>query len=278
MTSSGTSELQSVEAALARASSAARFGSPAARSGSLTDDERYVQALLARAQGAMRSWENWEAINEALAGEAASAVDWLGLTALGEIRMALARDAVLTAFAISDPIKPDRLTLCRVARWLEDPELRIRASDRQWIIDRGCPVSLIGFEQEQNRKRLERLRALLVSEWSNLPTRPQPIDRQLLQLRTILRPTRDQLAHALDSRTFDQEAPSIDEIRRFVRLSLDLATDTALVWLGSAVPAENLRTDAHERARNFWRHAFAAPIDTWRSDMARRRGAGIADE
>jgi hypothetical protein len=264
-------KLAAVSDALSRAHNASRHGSREAQTGAIGDRDTYVRALLTRAQSASSAWANWEAINDQLGpgSSAASAINWLGLSAAGDIRMSLARDAILGAFSLSDPFEGVRLTLCQLASRLDDGATRIRLAGREWVIDQGYPPFLVDNGASENAKRINRIRSLVVSNWKS----QAPTDPELANLRTLLRSTRNHVAHALDTEIAD--LPTIDQIRRFMELTLDLATDAAVIWCGSAVGADRFREVRRKEAIKFWQYAFAEPIAAWERDMELRRTVGI---
>lgn len=264
-------KLASVRDALSRAHNAARNGSREAQAGAIGEREAYVRSLLARSQSAARAWTNWEAINECLepGSKAAEATNWLSLSALRDVRMSLARDAILGAFGLSDPAESDRLTLCRLAEWLDVEATQRHLSSLEWVVGQGYPAPLQEVGAISNAERVERLRKLVAPNWkaAQLP------DPELADLRKLLRPTRNHLAHALHAEILD--LPTINQIRRFIDLTLDLTTDAAVLWLGSAVGADAFREFHREQAIKFWRYAFAEPIAAWSRDMEQHRAAGI---
>ena len=263
--------IASVLDALARAHKAARSGSKEAQSGAIGTRETYVRSLLARSQSAARAWTNWEAINDCLesGSPAAAATAWLSLSALRDVRMSLARDAILGAFGLSDPADKDRLTLCRLAEWLDDEATRRRLSSLDWVVEQGYPDFLQEPGAVLNAQRVERLHTLIAPNWQT----SQVSNPELADLRKLLRPTRNHLAHALHAEILD--VPTINQIRRFIDLTLNLATDAAVLWLGSAVGADEFREFHREQAIKFWRYAFAEPIAAWWRDVEQRRQAGI---
>lgn len=264
-------KLASVMDALSRAHHAARSGSKGAQSGTIGTSEAYVRSLLARSQSAARAWANWEAINDCLepSSLAAKATNWLSLSALRDVRMSLARDAILGAFGLTDPAENDRLTLCRLAEWLDDEATRRRLSSVEWVVGQGYLEPLQEVGAISNAERVERLRKLVAPNWkiAQLP------DPELADLRKLLRPTRNHLAHALHAEILD--LPTINQIRRFMDLTLDLTTDAAVLWLGSAVGADDFREFHREQAIKFWNYAFAEPIAAWSRDMEQYRAAAI---
>lgn len=266
-------KLATVIEALSRAHRACKEGSREAQSGTIGERATFVQALMAKAQDSYQSWANWEAINDQLGtGKPASkAIGWLELGAVGDVRKALIRDAILGAFRLSDPVKDDRLTLCKVASWLDDEAVRTQLSGRAWAIDLGHRTSVVDAAAARNADRVDRIRRLVPPNWKG----PFPKDRELLDLRSLLRPTRNHLAHALDSEMGD--LPTIDEMRRFISLTLDLATESAFLWIGSAVPGDHFREFHQKQAKKFWVQAFKAPIEAFETDMRARRAAGNED-
>lgn len=260
-------KLTAVQAALERAHNSSKFGSSAAQSGSIDDRSTYVRALLSKAQAAARSWANWEAINENFypASDAAKAADWLALTAIAPIRKALARDAILTAFGLSDPIQKNRITFCQLASWLDEATVK-KFSSREWVLDQGCSLLFADAESEANVRRMVHLKQLVVPDWKT----EEPGNVKLRALREQLWPTRKHLAHALDAGI--SELATIDQIRQFVSLTLELATDAALIWTGSAIGAQQMQDFARKEADRFWNVAFAEPIRIWRADIDSRKG------
>jgi hypothetical protein len=263
-------KLASVSDALSRAHNASRHGSREAQTGAIGEREAYVRALLTRAQIASRAWANWEAINDHLepGSKAASAVDWLALSAIGDVRRSLLRDALLSAFSLSDPFKEDRLTLCRLASWLDDDATRVQLAGRQWVIDQGYQLDFVDDDAAANARRIARIQDLVVSNWhKQVPTAPE-----FVRLRTQLKPTRDHVAHALDAGIAN--LPIVNHFRRFMELTLDLATDAAVIWCGSAADADHFREVRRKEARKFWEYAFKEPIAAWERDMELRRKTG----
>lgn len=249
--------LGTVTDALERAHHASIHGSPGARSGLLDEQAELVRAILSRAQEAVRSWENWEAINDAFApgSGTATALTSLDLHAIGAIRKALARDAVLGVFRLTDADRNDRLTLCKLAKWINDSALVDRLASRQWALDQGFPPALADAAATRNRQRIARLTSLLSTDWNI----SKPLDRELVRLREQVRPMRNQLAHALEPDTTNQP-PTVDAVRRLLGLTLGLATDAALIWIGSAVDAKNFHEFARKSAMDFWGFAFEGVI------------------
>jgi hypothetical protein len=192
---------------------------------------------------------------------------WLELSGLGAIRKALARDAVLGAFGLSDPPGNDGLTLCKLAAWL-DEERAERLSTREWAIEQGYPDFLVADAASENAKRVERIRSLVVADW----TAAIPPDEELRTLRSVLRPTRNHLAHALDKGL--SEPATVDQIGRFIQLTLELATDAALVWIGSASGAAEYKKFADKAAEKWWSHAFAEPVRLWQCDQLKLKNDG----
>ena len=261
-----------VERALEQAANSARNGSPAARSGQIGIEARIVQRILSEAQGAASTWANWEAINTALAPErqAAKAVDHLELGALGTIRNALSRDGLLAAYRLSDPCKPkDELqgaTLCRLAHLTAQPDIQEKLKSEQWALDTGHSPFVSAIAAVDNARRLDRLHSTVLAQWR---CDVSPKDPELWKLRTLVKPVRDSfLAHSLDIEGVQQ--PIINDVRRLIQLTLELATDMAFLFLGSAVDAARYQTFCAEQASRFWHFAFKAPIETHAVDTLNR--------
>ena len=234
----------------------------------------YVQAILARAQTAVGSWAHWEAINQQLENsQARDALSWFelaGSAGIGTIRMAHARDALLGAYRLTDPIdKEDRLTICQLAQWLENKDTAERLGSSDWAIDQGHNSWVVEAAAARNTERIQRLKSLVPSNWAT----GSPTNTELLTLRKILRPQRNHLAHALHGEL--QDLPSLDEFRRFLTLTLELATDAAFIWMGSTASAQAVEENARKQAQSFWKHAFAGPIREWNTAMVQRRAAEI---
>ena len=137
----------------------------------------YVQAILARAQTAVGSWAHWEAINQQLENsQARDALSWFelaGSAGIGTIRMAHARDALLGAYRLTDPIdKEDRLTICQLAQWLENKDTAERLGSSDWAIDQGHNSWVVEAAAARNTERIQRLKSLVPSNWATgSPTR-----------------------------------------------------------------------------------------------------------
>ena len=108
--------------------------------------------------------------------------------------------------------------------------------------------------------------------WTSLA----PQNSELLRLRTTIKPIRDSfLAHTLDITGVQQ--PIINDIRRMIDLTLDLATDMSFLFLGNAVDTDRFREFCREGAARFWDYAFRSPIQVFQADMNRRREAGLQE-
>lgn len=269
-----------VAESLDRASRVACQGSPEARSGrfdELVIEQQFAQSLLREAQAACRSWQHCRAINDRLDSELQNAGKHLNMSGLGPVRMALARDAILLAFRLSD-VSPKgdgakkRITLCRAAALFDDDKVRERLASRQWVLDLGYNPELVDYEAGENRKRLARLRGLIVRDWSTgKPARPE-----FLELREALRPSRNRMAHAIEDK--DNLFATTNQISDFIRMTLELATDFALVMTGNAAPAASMESHFLGEAGNFWDYAFHGPRAAYRKDMRARRSVGLAEE
>ena len=251
-----------IERTLERAAHAALYGSRQARSGQFkllfTDEKRIAGMLLREAQAAYQSWANWEAINELLKNPAiGEAILDLEFNSIGTVRAALVRDAILKAFELSaafDPIKHwDRVTLRRFVLALQDksnfPELEGKTkfeflTSKQGALDLGhSPVAALAAS-EANHQRAERLRSL--SPTPNVDATADKFD----QLRKVLWPVRNRLAHAIEPDGFG--TATVEDIGAFIRQTLEFATDVALIFLGHAVTAEAFTQTSKTNAEKFW--------------------------
>jgi hypothetical protein len=244
--------------ALERAAHAAFFGSREARSGrfnlAFTDEKRAAGIILREAQAAYQSWANWEAINDQFSNQGIrDTVVNLELGAIGSVRAALGRDALLRAFALSDVYdakgRADRLTLSRFALLFEDTSMSAMLASDQWALDLGHARIAAKGAADENKVRIDRFQSLIVADWS----KAQPSDRAFGDLRLALRPIRNRLAHAID---VDFDAPTLDQVRRFMCLTLELATDMAFLFLGNAVSTHDFDKFSRERADKFWAYAL----------------------
>ena len=264
-----------VEHALEQAANTALYGSPAARAGQIGTEARIVQRILAEAQGAAATWANWEAINNELLPEkeTAKAIEHLELGALGTIRNALSRDGLLAAYRLSDPFNPGQktqgMTLCRLVHLTKEPTALAKLTSKQWALDLGHRPNVSNYAQGENTRMLHRLHSLVSAQWkADAP----PAVPELWQLRNSIRPVRDGfLAHTLDIEGVQH--PIINDIRQLIQLTLELATDMAFVFLGSATPAARYQQFCRARAEKFWLLALKAPIEIYQSDMLLRDGA-----
>lgn len=264
--------------ALERAAHSAVFGSREARSGrfdvTFTEEKRIAATILRESQAAYQAWSNWEAINDQFADKISrEAIQHLELGAIGTVRTALGSNAILHAYTLTDVYSSnandDRLTLCRFAFLFDDPKAVELLSSEQWARDLGHPQFVISDAATKNGERIERFRSLIVPNWS----KAQAPDSALERLRQTLRPVRNRLAHAVAAESFDD--PTIDQIRQFMKLTLELSTDMAFLLLGSAVSAQSFEEFSSNQAKKFWSFAFQAPIDAYNADMKRRRDASI---
>jgi hypothetical protein len=272
-------DLKIVQDALNAAANAARYGTATAQDGQI-DETRLILSQLAtnireQAETASRAWAHWETINDLLVPQSTltRAIQHLDLNGLGSIRMALARDAILTAYRLSDPYDArqadagTKFTLCRFAYEFErDALVHAACTPEGWFRDRGISPRLAAAEAKLNIDRIARIRRRITATWDK---RLQPDEPDFHTLRTVLRPVRDKtLAHAYDDG--DIAYPLVKEIRDFIRLTLELATDSCYVFVGSAPSLHSFRDVASEQAKTFWDYATIGPVQRYKSDMLKR--------
>lgn len=242
--------------AVAVASEIARRGGIRSLSGRFDELDKLkivARRVLRDAEGGLNAWLHFEAINDACADPRVAQRGKL-LDPIGQVRLSLARDALLTCFRITDPANAERLSLTRLASALHDPSLSVVLQSREWAIDLGWLDGLVDEEVEKNKRRVRRLAAVLASDWQNPGVALS--DRRLLDLRTRTKPIRDRiLAHSLPDE--DIEHLRVDEYRDFVDLVFELSCESALLFTGTAEYDDQHRTRLKEKASSFWTAAFA---------------------
>ena len=251
----GTRNIEIVERALEKAGLVARQGSKNAQAGRFDDlDELKVVArkILVDATGAAAAWAQWEAINDECSKPRVANAG-LAFNALPTVRLALARDALLTCYRLSDVSKDDRRTLTRLAKALRHPEIAQRLASPEWALDQGHKPLVVDGSAKRNLERMQRISAMVVPDWNDTSTKPS--DPKLLDLRKKLKPIRDRvLAHAIEG--VELEHLTVDEIRQLVEITFDLAHEASLLFSGSA-PTKSMTLELlRDQASKFWAAAF----------------------
>ena len=231
-------------------------------------EQQYANRLVAEAKSAFRSWAHWQAINERMGpNELTELLEAYTDDGLGAVRLALSRDGLLGAFRLSDsPQKSqgsgERVTLCRAVKKLEDQSLQALVSDRDWVLQLGYQSIIVDQVVEENKRRIHRICRSLVADWGG---KTKPVDPELLALRTELRPVRDRvLAHVIVG--LETERAIVSQIDRLVELTLELATDYALLLDRRAVRAEDAKRHLREEAKKFWNFAFGSMLASAQRD------------
>lgn len=242
--------------AIEMASSIARRGGVRSRSGRFDElDELKVVArrVLREAEGALNAWLHWEAINDACADLRVAQRGQL-FGALGQVRMSLARDALLTCFRVTEVPGTERMTLTRLATALHDPSLVRVLQSREWVIDNlGYPEDFVDEAVEENTKRVCKLASVLATDWQKPGATLS--DRTLLELRIKTKPLRDRiLAHSLLAE--DIEHLQVDDYRDFVDMVFQLSCESARLFTGVAEYDDRHRSRLKKRAAKFWGAAF----------------------
>lgn len=224
----------------------------------LVAEQQIANALVREAQAAYQSWAHWTAINNRMESvELQTVIADYTNNGLGAVRQAMARDAVLLAFRLSDPPQTSsannesRITLCHAAKLLEDSVVRSRVVRREWALELGYRANMAEAAALGNEDRARRLQAFIVSNWSG---QDKPKSPEFLELRTSIRPLRNRMAHAILGGEF--AAPIVNQISRFVDLTLDLATDYALLMVGTAESADMARQRLGREASLYWDTMF----------------------
>ncbi len=237
------------------------LGSPSVKAGQIDEfvgERQLANELVREAQAAYRSWAHWVAINDRMeSAELQTVIADYTNNGLGAVRQAMARDAVLLAFRLSDPPQTNsannesRITLCYAAKLLEDSAVRSRVVRREWALELGYRANMAEAAALGNEDRARRLQAFIVSDWSG---QDKPKSPEFLDLRTAIRPLRNRMAHAILGGEF--AVPIIKQISRFVDLTLDLATDYALLMVGTAESAGMARERLGREAKLHWDTMF----------------------
>jgi len=255
-----------------RAAQTAQFGSREAKSGtfgSMATNQQFATRLLTEAIAADRSWASWQAANDLLTDcEVQNAVGALELQGIDAIRLALFRDAVLGSYRLSDPVgngsDTDKISLCRAAALVAEPSMHELLTSRQWAMDIGYSPNMVDFGVSGNRRMLDKFQQYIVPVCKT----DTPALSQFLEYRKILKPIRDRLlAHA--QATDRLQHLTIDETSHFIRLTLELASDFAVVMNGSALSAESVQEYNRLEAKRFWSIAFRGAVDQHREYMVK---------
>jgi hypothetical protein len=122
----------------------------------------------------------------------------------------------------------------------------------------------------------EFVRLLLSAEWTSAHFANQGIDltkqrraaierltsdsvaSDLADLRSKVRPTRNEVVHAVDPQG---EFATVDDIERFIRLTLELSGDAVVLSTGNIFDVSEFCALQDERAQEFWSLAFARPAE-----------------
>ena len=186
------------------------------------------------------------------------------------IRGALARDAILAAYRVSEPPGNGRLTLCRISHLLEDANVRNRLCEQEWHRQQGCPDFLVDYEASQQPSRIVFIRNHVPPKW----TKVKPAEPRLYELRTKFEKIRNNiLAHAGDTSTIGH--PMVNEIREFIDLTAKLVEQAVLLFCGSAAESGSSFKIFLDAANEFWNYAQEGPIRAYRQHMEQRRLHGI---
>ena len=241
--------------ALGAATSVARNGGARSRAGRF--DELDALKVVARqvqleATAALESWLQWEAINNECSNpEISEHAELFG--GLGQIRLSLARDAILTCARLTDQSQPDRMTLTRFATALHDPQLANILTSREWALDLGHLPFVADSSALANRQRVNRLSAVLVADWEKGKSTLK--DNTLLNLRSKVRAIRNRvLAHSLGLDA--SEHLNVNEHQELINLVFDLSCDASLLFTGNCSDRSAVRHLLKQRADQFWAAAL----------------------
>ncbi len=278
---SAQDKISAIESAMKRAASAATHGSRQIKSGQLDPEiepqREMIKLILAEAQAAYAPWAHYEAMKLA-SKEARDGLNHLELDDIRTISRALVRDAMSKALRLSEPAASDKITLCNIAKWLENDAVCSRLASEQWALDLGNEPHLASDEAKLNGERLSRFKECVPARWPK-EGEPRPTNPKLMELRDVLVDVRHtRLAHYLTRAP--QRQPDYDEIRDLVNLTLDLSTDMAFVLIGPSMTALKSKTTANKQAEKFWSACLRSPVETYRQDVLRKERplSGFAED
>jgi hypothetical protein len=226
-----------------------------------------AQAVWSDMQSAYKSWAQWEAINSRFAGadgqELGRKLERCGLDqSVGATRMALARDAILRAYRLSEPVVGNlterRVSLCEAARDLCQPGLLARLGSVAWAEEHAVDLEDFSAVAAQTVVKLKKFNTLVVPDW----TTEKPSNGELAALRMAVRSSRNEMVHGI--KPVRDDLPTIDQIRRLMDLTLQLAADLACVsggqlidvQSGEATLLEAFIATTRDQAERFWQQAL----------------------
>jgi AbiU2 len=220
----------------------------------ILDAQKLASRILKEAQAASKTWVMAAELSAVLRSDPhyANGLDHVGSGGLLTIHHSLIEHALMAAFRLSDAPGQDRTTLCSVAALFQAGE--IKPTEDEWLRHLGYRSHVMEWTRDRNRAAADRYLALVPSAWPS----PTQDAGELAQLRRETKPFRDkQLAHFI---LMEPDAvPTYGAAGRLIDLTLDLATDAALLLKGAAVEADAFREHAREDARLFWGATLEGP-------------------
>jgi hypothetical protein len=231
--------------------------------------------IIDEAQLAYRAWTHWIAIRDQSVDDfrqvkVALQADGIDLE-IGLVQRATARDAMLRAYQLSDPVgrtfDVSQASLCRLALELENTALLSRLTSQAWALERGARGQNTEAAAKRNTELVAELTSQIVPDW----TEREPAVHDLKQLRDLHRGLRDEMVHGVDPGIL---FPTVNQVGRFMKLTLRLASHAHVVATGDAFDAEEFERVQSERAQKFWKLAFAEPIRLWTHDTSLRERTG----
>jgi hypothetical protein len=226
-----------------------------------------AQAIWSDMQSAYKSWAQWEAINSRFANadgqELGRKLERSGLDqAVGATRMALARDAILRTYRLSEPVVSNiterRVSLCEVARDLRQPGFISRLSSIAWAEEHAIDLEDFTAVTARTVSSLKTFASLVVPAWAS----EKPSNGELAALRTIVRSSRNEMVHGI--KPVGDDLPTIDQLRRLIDLTLHLAAELACVsggqlidvHSGEATLLASFIATTKDQAERFWQKAL----------------------
>jgi hypothetical protein len=226
------------------------------------DEIRFValaRQVAKEAQSAYASWANWKAIAKIHGSNEQIAAAIQRFPAVIDTQRALARDATLLAYRLTDPVLSNQsesnLTLPALALALDRPGLVTFLTNPARSLEKVGSALVSERTAMDVQVSIERFRSVVVSDWRVA----RPRDVQLLKLREIIRPLRNRLVHSMakESESEQLDEPLIHQVESFIELILELAIDMEFVAVRSATSTESVRGMLDEAAMRWWTSAFA---------------------
>ena len=220
---------------------------------------RLSQDLEHEAKWAVRQWQSWKSINDLKTrNDVQNLIFGPFVGGMNTVSMSLANATILSVIRLSDSIRsnPNRVSLCRCAKYLSDRKIvDVLASD-DWLLTHRWNAIDIPLRRTEILEMIDRFLSAVPDDWSNKSPLKNP---ELTDLRKELRPWRDtRIAHLVEGN--ELKPLEIASISRLVGLTLELAQDFADIVVGFR--RNRLDEQRHYRAQadEFWTLALSGPV------------------